>query len=267
MSYLLYNHSRVVTVNELIDVIFEEEELISPRGTIKNLVYRLRWVFKSIWPDIEFWETRHGGYQWNQSIPIELDTEKIDRLIKCTFDKDNWREGLDEWLELYKMNFLTSVSDVYWVSYTRLYYRSQYFSAMQKFYEYMDEEKEYILMEMVAKHGMSIDYEEEQCHYWFIHSCICQNKYSQAQEAYKDLIDNLYDGDEYSIYDHAKKIRQRIQIRDGKQDASIDAIVDWISKVKGRKTALFVKEKFLTRYETWNKAGSEENVEVQCFCC
>ena len=90
LAYLLYNYKRIATKNELADLLFEDGELINPIGAVKNLIYRLRRFLKEIWPDTSFLETNKDGYYLNSDLKIEIDTEKIDELIKEGISNENW---------------------------------------------------------------------------------------------------------------------------------------------------------------------------------
>ena len=46
LAYILVNNSKVISVQELIDVLWVDDEIINPIGALKNLVYRLRNILK-----------------------------------------------------------------------------------------------------------------------------------------------------------------------------------------------------------------------------
>lgn len=239
LAYFLYNHKRMVTLKELENLLFEEDELINPMGSVKNLIYRLRRFLKEIWPDTSFLETKTDGYKWNSNLEIDMDIDKIDELIKGEDSCEDWREKLEKWRVLYKNNFLSKYTEIGWVNDKRIYYKDGYFCAMKSFYEIMDKGKYYKLMQEASRYGMSIYSEDESFYYWFIHSCICMEEWGEARKAYNELIAKLYDGDDSLISDSVRNLYQKLQLRESQKDSGIDNFIREINEVKKEKTALF----------------------------
>lgn len=239
LAYFLYNHKRMVTLKELENLLFEEDELINPMGAVKNLIYRLRRFLKEIWPEKSFLETKTDGYKWNGNLEIDMDIDKIDELIKGEDSCEDWREKLEKWRVLYKNNFLSKYTEIGWVNDKRIYYKDRYFYVMKSFYEIMDKGKYYKLMQEASRYGMSIYSEDESFYYWFIHSCICMEDWGEARKAYNELIAKLYDGDDSLISDSVRNLYQKLQFRESQKDSGIDNFNREINEVKKEKTALF----------------------------
>ena len=48
LSYIIINRARVLTAEELIEVLWQEDESNNPAGALKNLIYRLRMIMKDV---------------------------------------------------------------------------------------------------------------------------------------------------------------------------------------------------------------------------
>lgn len=260
LAYLLYNYHRKVTMQELMDTIWDEEsDIKNPEGALKNLIYRLRKSMKAVWEDTNFWITYETYYLWNPDIKLDVDVKKIDQLISKETNSGNWRKVLDEWISLYKGNFLADCNGIYWIEYTRLYYKSQYFTAIKYMFEKMNEEKDYNLMEKIAKHGVEVDSLEEQSHYWFMYACLSTHKYAQLSSAYEKVIKNIYEGNEnYASY-RIKKIGQMIHHEKMKDNIDIDSVILELNKMN--KNTLCSLETFEKIYQI-----ERQNIKNESDC-
>ena len=81
LAFLLIERKRTVSVPELCDVLWGDEEIENPTGALKNLVYRLRKLLSEFGEDI-YIINRKGIYCWNPDVEVELDFEIFE--TKCT---------------------------------------------------------------------------------------------------------------------------------------------------------------------------------------
>ena len=61
-SYMMIYHDRVVSVTEMMDILWNNEEITNPRNALKNLTYRLRKVLQSTFGVSDFFLTQRGSY-------------------------------------------------------------------------------------------------------------------------------------------------------------------------------------------------------------
>ena len=76
LAYFVCYWKKELSVQELVDVFWENEKSDNPAGALKNLIYRLRTVLKKTWPDMEFILTGRSSYRWNPKIPLLIDAEE-----------------------------------------------------------------------------------------------------------------------------------------------------------------------------------------------
>ena len=82
LAYILVNNSKVISVQELIDVLWVDDEISNPIGALKNLVYRLRNILKKKLGDEQFILSSRGTYSWNPKYKIELDIENSEPIFE-----------------------------------------------------------------------------------------------------------------------------------------------------------------------------------------
>ena len=82
MQYLVCNHWRMVSHDELIGVIIGNEECENPVGTLKNLVYRLRKLLESSGVSGELIQYKKGAYGFCDTISCIIDEEEFTALVK-----------------------------------------------------------------------------------------------------------------------------------------------------------------------------------------
>ena len=73
LVYLLYYHQRFISSEELIDILWYEDEVENPIAALKNLIYRLRTLLKQQLNLYDFVITGQGGYLINRQYTIEID--------------------------------------------------------------------------------------------------------------------------------------------------------------------------------------------------
>ena len=78
LSYIIINRARVLTAEELIEVLWQEDESNNPAGALKNLIYRLRKIFQNQ-ADCDLILFKSGGYGINKEYCIvKLDVDLFD---------------------------------------------------------------------------------------------------------------------------------------------------------------------------------------------
>jgi len=136
LAYVLCHHNQEMSVQELTEALWPEDTSDNPAGALKNLMYRLRSLFKKTWGgDISFIHTGHGSYSWNKDVVLELDTEIFDAAIrKAKAEKDpEIQTGLLlQAVALYQGPFLPKLANEYWIITQSAYYQGLYLSAVKK---------------------------------------------------------------------------------------------------------------------------------------
>lgn len=127
LSYLITYKGREVSPNELIDILWENEELHNPINALKTLVYRTRLALDKLGINGKaVLVSRRGSYIWDaSSIESTIDVELFDqycRQAEKATDPETVIDAAKSALTLYQGEFLSNLSDATWVMPRSVYY-------------------------------------------------------------------------------------------------------------------------------------------------
>lgn len=115
---LVLNRGGKVSNEQLMEALWEPDELENPAGALKNAAYSLRKSLQALCPDNAFVVTRERQYCWNSEAAVELDVERFERLHRQAVGEGEPERRLEqcrEALALYEGDFLPSLADRHWV--------------------------------------------------------------------------------------------------------------------------------------------------------
>lgn len=218
LTYMLSHRDKSLTAQELIEVLWPEDESDNPAGSLKNCIYRLRKLLKQTWGSAtEYIITGHGTYQWNPEINLHVDVEIFEECCREVFnseDKDIRREKGKEAVELYHGLFLSELSSEYWAISMSAYYHSIYLTLVKKLAELMEEERNYSEVEDICRKALQIEPLDEEIHCFLLRALIADNKQKMAADHYKETVRQIYDSlgvrpsrEMEEIYEELQKIQ------------------------------------------------------------
>lgn len=194
--YILCHRQKEITVQELAEALWEEDESDNPAGALKNLMYRLRTLIKKTWGEGDFILTGRSAYIWNQDIPVTIDIEAFENNIKkaeTETDPSKKVECYKTALTLYKGEFLPKFSSEYWTASLATYYHTSYINAVKKTAQLLEDQERYTEMASCCNQALRIDNLDESLHSCFIRALMGQDNYKQAFEHYQIAEKTLYD--------------------------------------------------------------------------
>ncbi|MGF7002711.1 DNA-binding SARP family transcriptional activator [Lachnospiraceae bacterium PFB1-21] len=237
LAYILSHRTKVITVQELVEALWQDERSDNPTGALKNLVYRLRTLLKSKWPDLEFIDTGRGSYKWNENIEVSMDASIFEESFKKALkETDSLKriEYLEEAVSLYKGTLLPKLIEEYWVVAMSTYYHSMYISAVKELAKELDQVGRYDEMEAVCAEALKAESLEETVHFFFIKSLIRQKKYQLAKEQYQKTVTVLYDNLGVTPSEELRDLYKEILKETHEEEADIQSIIGGIEeKEKG----------------------------------
>lgn len=136
LAYMIYCRTRPVTPEELITLLWGEEEKSSnPANAIKTMFHRVRACLDQLGSNVghELIIRRNGGYAWNPNTPLSVDVDEFERLCKAGYAAQTESEKLDSWLSalnLYQGNFLSKLSYEPWVVPISAYFHNLYIQVV-----------------------------------------------------------------------------------------------------------------------------------------
>jgi len=190
LVYLLVNHKKAISVQELVDVLWVDDEVNNPIGALKNLVYRLRNVIKKCLGEDNFIISSRGNYGWNNDIPMVLDIERVEELYnkakELSVSKKNKKLYLQQVITAYKSGIFKVIVAEHWAIRVDTYYRKLYLNAVDRLIKIYEEDKDYKGMYNLVNHVISVEPLEEILYYHKVKSLIKLEKRTEAYECYKE---------------------------------------------------------------------------------
>lgn len=189
LSFLIIHREHALTVQELAEALWQEDETDNPEGALKNLMYRLRGVLKKTFGNTNFIVTSRGAYAWNPDVEILLDVEEFEkhcikaREMNCAHTQSI--QAYEAALELYQGAFLFKYSDLHWVTPLLTYYHSMFLTGAKNLSELYMASARYQDVEQICAKALKIDANEEQLHFNMIKALIFQKKKELATEHFK----------------------------------------------------------------------------------
>ena len=244
LAYMVYNRNKSVTVQELVEVLWSEDESDNPAGALKNLMYRLRNLLKKTWGNYDFIITGRGLYQWNPHILLKVDAEEFEQYCKEIELQDSVEMQIQKGkaaVELYRGTFLPELSGEYWVIATATYQNSVYLSTVKKLAELMEQEQRYQELEQLCRQVLCFESLDEEIHCYLMRALIADNKQQEATEHYTRTVKYIYDTLGVRPSEEMQEIYKEMQKRQHEYESNIDIIQEEL-KEKDFSTGAFLCE-------------------------
>lgn len=190
LEYLIMNHSRNISREELTDIFWGETESRDPANALRNMLHKVRSLLKEMFPKEEknLLQTFCGCYVWNPEVTIELDTEKFEKVC-LESRKYSGKKGmgfLRQAVALYKGDCLAG-NDSDWVRGPRQYYKALYLDACKNLLPLLEEEEEWMELVSVCSQAYQADFCVEEFTCYQMRAFIAMGHPEHAIEIYEDL--------------------------------------------------------------------------------
>ena len=195
--YIMMHRNHPLTVPELCDALWQEDEIDNPAGALKNLMYRLRNLLKTELGGDQYILSKKGYYFWNTEYEAVLDCEEfeknLDKAKKNSFSNQERITYYEEAVKLYNGEFMLSVTDVFWILTRSAFYHSALISGVKELTKLYFDEGFYSKAEEVSVFALQLDPLDEQLNGNLVQAYIRQNKQKQAMDSYENIEKILYD--------------------------------------------------------------------------
>lgn len=189
LQYLIVNHSRNISAEELIDTFWTENNSKDPANALRNMLHKIRNLLKEMFPEMEdVLQTYQGYYAWNPEIRMELDTEQFEEA--CLNARQN---AGDKCLELfrqavffYKGEFLSG-NDGEWTKPLKQYYRTLYVDACKALLPLLEKKEQWVEIIGVCSQVYQIEFCVEEFTEYQMQAFIAMGQPEQAVEIYESM--------------------------------------------------------------------------------
>ncbi|GAB6104327.1 hypothetical protein JCM17039_10810 [Blautia glucerasea] len=218
LAYMISHREKDMTAQELIDVLWPEDQSDNPSGALKNLMYRLRKLMNNTCGESgKYIVTGRGAYQLNPEFVFHVDIEEFEECCRQVFNSEDpavQQENGKRAVELYQGMFLSELSSEYWVVSIATYYHSIYLTMVKRLAALLEKEKKFTDVEEICGKAIQIEPLDEEIHCFLLRAMIADNKQQLAASHYKETVKLLYDslgvrpsGEMENIYEELQKIQ------------------------------------------------------------
>lgn len=196
LVYLMLHRKNPITIQELSEALWQEDEIENPAGAIKNLMYRLRNILKKTFGDKQYIITGQGTYAWNISLDISLDVERFESYYKKAKAEQVKQEMISDYestVALYKGDFMENTVEQHWGVTLATYYHSMFLNAVKSLANLYLEVGRYQDVEDVCVYALKMDRVDEELYCYHIMALMKENKLELALKCYNEANSILYD--------------------------------------------------------------------------
>lgn len=207
LQYLLMNHTRPVSAEELIGV-FWSERSTNPINALRVMFVKIRRYLKEMFPEQEsVIVTLRGCYTFNPALRIVLDSEEFEQACMEARKQpgEAAAEALSGALSLYKGDFLAG-NDCDWVLSTRRYYQTLYLDACRAVLPHLQKQERWMEIVSVCALAQNIDFAAEDFVSFRMQALISLNQPAQVVDEYKQFRERLWEEFQVAPTEHVEWI-------------------------------------------------------------
>lgn len=220
LQYLIVNHARTISSEELIEQFWADESK-NPANALRNMLFKTRSLLKEMFPGQEnMLLTLQDCYGWNPGIHLELDTEEFESL--CVRARGATEEEccglLRQAVDLYKGDFLAG-NDGEWARTLRQYYQTLYLDSCRAVLPLLYKKEQWVEIVSVCSQAYAVDFSMEDFTAYQMQALIALGQPGQAIEKYEAFRKKMQT--EYEMHP-PEHIEQLYALADGLRKKGMD---------------------------------------------
>lgn len=241
LQYLIVNHNRNISIDELIEQFWGEEVSNAPGNALRNMLFKVRKLLEEMFPDKpNLLQTYPGYYTWNKEYTFLLDSEEFEN--NCLKARRSYDEDplpiLLKTIPLYKGDFLES-NDSEWAFILRQYYRTLYLDACKAALPLLMKNEEWMEMLDICRQAYRVDFTMEEFTIYQMQALIALGQADQAIEIYDVFRNKLFEEFEVIPSEKVEQIHA-LAIDVGKKDVfGVSEIFKLVTKDEEKQNAFF----------------------------
>ncbi len=240
LQFMIANHSREISQNELISLLWGDKDSDNPVGALKSSLHRLRACLDTLGlPDgVEIIVNSMGTYSLNSRLNCEIDFDEFDMLYKKSTIAQSEKEKTTLYLaaiELYKGDFLHRSRSDSWVTPINNYYHSLYLRIVHDTVEILYRHKRYNELINICRRAFEIEKLDDRIHYYYVKALLNIGEKSAAKQHYTYVMDLFYNRNGINpspefvaLYEHTVKDDNAYNADFGILKGQLDSIDDGI---------------------------------------
>lgn len=228
LEYLITFRNREIPPNELIELIWADEESANPGGALKTLLFRSRKLLAPLnYPPQDLIVQHRGSYAWTKAMTTVVDADQFEELAnKALEEKEDSEDRLDyclDAIDLYKGDFLPKSEWESWVVPISTYYHSLYLKIVLMALDILKNQGNFQKIIDICQRAIAVEQFDENLHYNLIYALYKSGNQHGAMEHYTRTVDMFYN--EFAITPSAHLKELYNIIRDTKHGITTDLTV------------------------------------------
>ena len=195
LEYLILNHGKDISADELIGVFWPDEKSSDPGNVLKYTLHKTRTLLKQMFPQEDnLLVTHRGHYTWNPAVKLELDTEVFEEacIRKAKYNDASSMDELMQAIELYNGDLLSN-NDTEWILPLRIYYRTLYIDACKSVLAMLREQDRWVEIIRVCERAYKLEPMTEEFTTDMMNALTAMGQPGRALEQYETYRTMLWD--------------------------------------------------------------------------
>ena len=194
---LLINRGKAIGPEQIMEILWPDQDLENDKGALRTLVYRLRKVLELGTDGCGSINLHNGSYSLVLDDRVEVDTDRFERLIRqgVALSENHPNEAmipLREAVDLYKGEFLAECSYFDWVLPARNYYHRLHMEAVMSLAQLLDQTGQHADRARLCEKALLVEPYDEELHLIFIDALVKDGRRRQALSHYEYITGKLY---------------------------------------------------------------------------
>ena len=225
LAYLLTHRGKQITQDELIDILWPDEEIDNPVNTLKTMRHRLCGMLDALGgiPGKEMIRYNHGIYAWSEEVDCVLDIDQFSTYCALAEQEQDDSQKISYYLnalEYYNGDFLPKLSSEMWVMSAHAYYHAEYLRVVKKCIALLRTENRYYEIITVCQKAVTIEPYDEDLHRELIDALVRTGAKQSALNHYEKVKELFYH--EFGLNLSEDLVELYKQIIDETNDAQMD---------------------------------------------
>jgi DNA-binding SARP family transcriptional activator len=199
IEYLVTFRGKEISQNDLIDLLWPDENNGNPANTLKTLVHRARTMIA----ELKYENAKNiiiykrGAYEWNADLNMVVDLDVFEKNIQDSKEPgisiEQRLQLLMNAVEMYKGDFLPKLDMETWAIPISTYYRSMYIKAVHEIIDILVNVKNWEEVAAISERAIEVDPYDEVLHYHLIEALVHTKNHQLARSHYDSVTKMFYE--------------------------------------------------------------------------
>lgn len=245
IAYLIAHRHTMVTKEELINMLWAQQDIENPEGALRNLIYRARKELSAFFPENPKQKcilSKGNAYAWNANLPQFLDVDDMERLCERIMNEKNIEDKRMDVLQLctrYHENFMHEFGNSAWIKDLRTYYQNLLLKAVENSCKAYIETKRYEYVIEVCSYIDFKSFFNSHIHEYKLYAYYKMDQVALAISYYHQVVDMYYSNMGVKPTDHMREIYHKLSEKSLQNAMNVATLEKSLSEEKAEDGAFY----------------------------